>query len=297
MILKNNPIKNTGTTNSGIDGSSNSNGKQFNNEIVLLSQRYTSEQFGDKIVGEVLNNGGATARFVKITASFYDSNGIFLGSEYSFADPYTLEPGNKAPFELSITSETIKGSAKNYEFTLQWRDINGDDKSVRVKGDLTQNSKLGNIVSNNNIDGNNKVNINNPSGINLVTYKLHQTTVIPNMSFHATVTLSADFFQKDATPKNFKILTINGVNTLVYFINANEYIIVPLNQLTTANVDRTNPSIVNFIKITTKTSVSSHTSSNGGSDGTKNETKPLHTSEPAPTQNPPPNPSPQPTQT
>ena len=130
-ILKNNPIKNIGTTNSGIDGSSNNKGKQFNNEIVLLSQRYTSEKFGDKIVGEVLNNGGATARFVKITASFYDSNGIFLGSEDTYADPSTLEPGNKAPFNLFITSETIKGGAKNYEFTLQWRDINDDDKSVK----------------------------------------------------------------------------------------------------------------------------------------------------------------------
>ena len=166
-----------------------------------------------------------------------------------------------------------------------------------LKGDLTQSSKLGNIVSNNNIEGNNKVNINNPSGSNQATYKLHQTTVIPNMSFHATVTLPADFFQKDAIPKNFKILTINGVNTLVYFVNSSEYIIVPLNQLTTANVDKSNPTIVSFIKITTKVSVSSHTSSNGGSDGNKNETKPTPTPEPTPTQTPSPNPSPQPIQT
>ena len=124
-----------------------------------------------------------------------------------------------------------------------------------------------------------------PSIANQVTYKLHQTVMIPNMSFHATVTLPADFFQKDATPKNFKILAINGVNTLVYFINANEYIVVPLNQLLTANVDKSNPTIINFIKITTKVSVSSHTTSSNSNNngGHARQTKQLH---PTPTEQP-----------
>ena len=113
-----------------------------------------------------------------------------------------------------------------------------------------------------------------PSTANHVTYKLHQTVMIPNMSFHATVTLPADFFQKQANPQNFRVLTINGVNTLVYLINSNEYVIVPFNQVLTANVDRTNPQIIEVIKITTKvsTTVYIHTVVHGGGGNGDNQT-------------------------
>ena len=119
-IPKNNPTKNTGTTNSGITVPNNSNGKQITNDIALLGQRYISEQFGDRIVGEVLNNGSGAAEFVQITVSFYDGNEIFLDSEFTYADPSIIEPGNRAPFNVIITNETIKDNSEKYEFTLQW---------------------------------------------------------------------------------------------------------------------------------------------------------------------------------
>lgn len=122
---------------------------QTNNDIILLSQRYNNEEFSDKIVGEVLNNGTSTADFVKITASFYDANGLLVGTEMSYADPYTIEPGSKSPFEIIVSSDAIKEDGENYEFTLQWRDIDGNDKSVRV---LAENSGTGSSGNNNNND-------------------------------------------------------------------------------------------------------------------------------------------------
>ena len=122
---------------------------QTNNDIVLLSQRYNNEEFSDKIVGEVLNNGTSTADFVKITASFYDANGLLVGTEMSYADPYTIEPGSKSPFEIIVSSDAIKEDGENYEFTLQWRDIDGNDKSVRV---LSETSGIGSSPNNDNND-------------------------------------------------------------------------------------------------------------------------------------------------
>jgi hypothetical protein len=122
---------------------------QTNNDIVLLSQRYNNEEFSDKIVGEVLNNGTSTADFVKITASFYDTNGLLVGTEMSYADPYTIEPGSKSPFEIIVSSDSIKEDGENYEFTLQWRDIDGNDKSSRV---LAETSAIGSSGNNNNSD-------------------------------------------------------------------------------------------------------------------------------------------------
>jgi hypothetical protein len=126
---------------------------QTNNDIVLLSQRYNNEEFSDKIVGEVLNNGTSTAEFVEITASFYDSNGLIVGTESTYADPSTIEPGNKSPFEIFITSDAVESDAENYDFILQWRDIDGNDKSVRVLGDSS-----GTDTSENNRDNNNNDN-------------------------------------------------------------------------------------------------------------------------------------------
>jgi hypothetical protein len=147
-----NHVENTGPANSGVSGSSNSNGKQTNNGIVLLSQRYISEQYSDIVVGEVLNNGSGPAESVQITVSFYDSNGTFLDSEFTYTNPTTIEPGNRAPFNVFITSETNKENSEKYEFTLQWRDINGNGKSVRVTGEIAPSNELGNVGSNNNVN-------------------------------------------------------------------------------------------------------------------------------------------------
>jgi len=113
----------------------------------------------------------------------------------------------------------------------------------------------------------NKGNTGANSIVGQVQYKVFKTKIIPNQPNRDFVSLPADFFQKQANPQNFKVLTINGVNTLVYFINANEYVIVPLNQILTANVDRTNPQIIEVIKITTKVSTSSSHRNNGGNGG------------------------------
>ena len=125
---------------------------QTNNDIVLISQRYNNEEFSDKIVGEVLNNGTSTAEFVKITASFYDANGLLVGTEMTYADPSTIEPGSKSPFEIYVSSDSIKEDGENYEFTLQWRDIDGNDKSARV---LAETSTTGSSGNNDNNDNNN----------------------------------------------------------------------------------------------------------------------------------------------
>jgi hypothetical protein len=130
---------------------------QSNDEIVLLSQRYNNEEFGDRIVGEVLNNGTSTAEFVKVTVSFYDVNGLLVGTEMSYADPSTIEPNNKSPFTIFISGDAIENEAENYEFTLQWRDIDGNDKSVRVAGDT---SAAGNSEDNENTNDSGEDNSN-----------------------------------------------------------------------------------------------------------------------------------------
>jgi hypothetical protein len=61
-----------------------------------------------RIVGEVENNGTQSASFVQISATLYDSNNQVIGTGFTYAKPSTIEPGMKAPFEITISKSSVK---------------------------------------------------------------------------------------------------------------------------------------------------------------------------------------------
>ncbi len=134
-IPEDNQDENIGSTNAYINSLSNSNESHTRAEIVLLSQQYNNEGSGDKIVGEVINNGSASAQSVKVSVSFYNQNGSIVGSASSPTDPTTIEPGNKAAFNVPISSDTIESDTENYELILQWKDT---QHAVRVIGEQAE---------------------------------------------------------------------------------------------------------------------------------------------------------------
>jgi hypothetical protein len=137
-IPRDEPSESNGLQSTSTTGSSNNGQTQSSNDLVLLSQRYNNERFGDEIVGEILNNGTITAEFAKVSVSFYDENGAILGSEFTYADPSTISPGQRAAFTIFITSDTIEDDTETYEFTLQWQDSDSNDFSKRITGEPAQ---------------------------------------------------------------------------------------------------------------------------------------------------------------
>ena len=63
----------------------------------MIGYDVPEEQFLDRIVGEVSNNGTAPADYVEPTVSFYDGSGQIVGTKSGYADPHTIQPGSKAP--------------------------------------------------------------------------------------------------------------------------------------------------------------------------------------------------------
>jgi hypothetical protein len=62
------------------------------------------------IVGEIRNNGTATATVSSITASIYGANNQILGLDYSNATPSTISPGQSASFDFIVGgSGSIEG--------------------------------------------------------------------------------------------------------------------------------------------------------------------------------------------
>ena len=136
--------------NSGITTSTVEDDK--NDDIVLLSQRYNEERFGDEIVGEVMNNGTYTAEYVKVSASFYDQSGGIIGSEFTYAEPSTIRPGDRAAFTMYISSEAIEDNTERYEFTIQWNDEDFNEFSNRITG-----TQAVSIENDNNDSGDNDI--------------------------------------------------------------------------------------------------------------------------------------------
>lgn len=81
---------------------------------VILSQSSYVNNFGSMhIVGEVLNQAPVTANSVKIIATFYDANGQVTGTDFTYADPSDLAPGQRAPFDILV----LEGSMPMYQMS------------------------------------------------------------------------------------------------------------------------------------------------------------------------------------
>jgi hypothetical protein len=80
-----------------------SNGFKDNNEF---SPSY-------HIVGEVQNNGSDKAEFVQVSATLYDSSNQVIGTESTYTNPSTIDPGAKAPFEILVSTDKVKGGDLN----------------------------------------------------------------------------------------------------------------------------------------------------------------------------------------
>ena len=77
---------------------------------ILSYSDYVSSIGNLHIVGEVINESFQPIRFVEITATFYDSNNRVIGTDFTFTNPSTLQPGQIAPFDMII----IEGSIPTY---------------------------------------------------------------------------------------------------------------------------------------------------------------------------------------
>jgi hypothetical protein len=73
--------------------------------LSVLSHRISTDEILDDptmdIDGEIQNTGTEALDFVQVTATFYDQSNSILGSDYTYTEPSTLEPGQTAPFKVS----------------------------------------------------------------------------------------------------------------------------------------------------------------------------------------------------
>ena len=89
--------------------------------IILTGHKYieNDESNYEDIIGQVKNIGSGIAEYVQTIFTFYNSNDDIVGTDFTFIDVDKLNPGQKAPFSLTLDKTKIKDAAK-YEISLSW---------------------------------------------------------------------------------------------------------------------------------------------------------------------------------
>mgnify|MGYP001765487739 CR=1 FL=1 len=88
--------------------------------FTILSQSHSVDITGSyHVVGEVRNTGTQSATYVKVVATFYDSAGDVVATDFGYTDPSTLAAGQTAPFEIIVLSQTQSAKISTYELQVQ----------------------------------------------------------------------------------------------------------------------------------------------------------------------------------
>lgn len=127
-------------------------------QVTILSHSGYIDSLGwYNVVGEVQNSGDIHLKYVKITATFYDSNDVVVDTSFTFADINVLLVGRKSPFKVSLynTEQSAKVdhyslgvtydifelgkpegleilSSSSYVDTLGWMHVVGEIKNIGV---------------------------------------------------------------------------------------------------------------------------------------------------------------------
>lgn len=81
---------------------------------ILSQSSYVDDSGNLHIVGEVINESFQILRFVEVIATFYDANNMVLGTDFTFTSPSTLQPGQRAPFDIIVSEVSIPISLMAY---------------------------------------------------------------------------------------------------------------------------------------------------------------------------------------
>jgi hypothetical protein len=108
-----NKTSNLTEPNYGATGENNSNGVQ-----ILKNNSFIDSNNNMHVVGEVRNNLPSTAVFVTIVGNFYDAQNEVVATQFTYAKPANIESGQKATFELIVTTSSVPISLIDH-YTLQ----------------------------------------------------------------------------------------------------------------------------------------------------------------------------------
>ena len=104
-------------------GQVNQTAENSPNGLQILSHNSFTDSIGYlHVVGEVQNNNPTVAQYVEIIGTFYDSNNQVVATDFTYTNPTDIGSGQKAPFDLTLTSASIPVSQiDHYELQTSYQ--------------------------------------------------------------------------------------------------------------------------------------------------------------------------------
>jgi hypothetical protein len=83
------------------------------------------------VVGEVRNNlPDDVVNYVQIVGTFYDSSGVLIDTDYTYTALDKLRPGEKSPFKLTVSDQSVAERIDNYTLAVNWEPVNALPSSI-----------------------------------------------------------------------------------------------------------------------------------------------------------------------
>jgi hypothetical protein len=101
------------------------------NVYILSNWRAFTRSGYQYVVGEVRNDTGDVAHFVRVNARYYDASGVLIDTDFTYTYVDELIPGQKSPFKI-VTIDPPPGIAR-VEVDGTWvRASNPDNRTLAV---------------------------------------------------------------------------------------------------------------------------------------------------------------------
>ncbi|MDI6690478.1 MAG: FxLYD domain-containing protein [Candidatus Bathyarchaeota archaeon] len=71
------------------------------------------------VVGEIKNIATGNATYVKVIATFYNSTGHVVATDFTYSDPSDISPGQKAPFDVLLIHKNRAPLVATYALTAE----------------------------------------------------------------------------------------------------------------------------------------------------------------------------------
>jgi hypothetical protein len=112
----------------------------------VISQTNYIDSIGTyHIVGEVQNTGTQPIQFVEIIASFYSSNGTYIGQSFSFTELSTLDAGVLSPFDILFSDKGMVQQVDHYNLTTSYLPATAHPQALTVLSSVKSVDSMGDI--------------------------------------------------------------------------------------------------------------------------------------------------------
>jgi|SRR5215208_4214366 len=70
---------------------------------LTVGDNYSEDLGYAHVLGEVTNQGTKTAKYAKVSGSFYNDQNQVVATDFTFTEPSDLAPGQSSPFDVVVT--------------------------------------------------------------------------------------------------------------------------------------------------------------------------------------------------